>query len=226
MKNQIFPIIAFIIGLLILLYPAISNSIIKINQEKAVIKYREQTSILTDEIKSELLESAREYNKKLLKKRYRYHFSDEDNAEYMNLLKINGYEMMGVLEIPKINVTLPIYHGTSENVLQAGIGHFKGTSLPVGGIGSHAVITGHSGIPSSVLLTDLNEIIAGDIFIIHILNETLFYKVDQITDFLPDAVKDNILIEPDKDYCTIITCTPYLINSRRLFVRGYRIKNL
>jgi len=170
-----------------------------------------------------LLEAAHEYNQTLRRKADRFTFTQEETAEYKTLLD-TGRGVMGILNIDKIGVKLPIYHGTDEGVLQAGLGHLQGSSLPVGGIGTHSLITGHRGLPSSKLLSNLDKMAEGDVFILHILSETLTYRVDQITVVEPDEVSA-LDIEPTKDHCTIVTCTPYGINSHRLLVRGQRIEN-
>jgi sortase A len=150
--------------------------------------------------------------------------TEDDLAEYMSLLNPLGLDAIGTLEIEVINVHLPIFHGTGEGVLQAGLGHLEGSSLPIGGQGTHAVITGHRGLPSSTLLTNIDRLVLGDTFKIHVLNEELTYKVDQILIVEPTDTTA-LAIFPDADYCTLVTCTPYGINTHRLLVRGHRVAN-
>ena len=142
--------------------------------------------------------------------------------KYDNLLNISGTGVMGIVEIPKINVRLPIYHGTDETVLKSGAGHIKGTSLPTGGEGTHCVISGHRGLPSAELFTHLDKMKVGDRFHMHVLNHDMEYQVDQILEVEPTEA-DAIYIENGKDYVTLVTCTPYGINSHRLLIRGVRI---
>jgi len=152
--------------------------------------------------------------------------NEEEEAEYQSQLRIPSSDIIGVLEIPVINVKLPMYHDTNEGILQIGIGHYKGTSLPVGGAGTHTVVTGHRGVPSSELLTKLNKVDEGDVFMFHVLKQTVTYLVDRVEIVLPEVVRDYIGIEPDMDYATVITCHPYSVNSHRMLVRGHRIENI
>ena len=154
----------------------------------------------------------------------RYQMTDEERKEYESLLNVGGNGIMGYISIPDIDVELPIYHGTDNAVLTIGAGHLEGSSLPVGGTGTHAVITGHRGLPRAKLFTDLPKISEGSIFQITVLNKTLTYEVDQILTVLPDEV-ESLEIDPQQDYVTLVTCTPYGINSHRLLVRGHRIDN-
>lgn len=173
-----------------------------------------------------MLEEARAYNREMLGNIDLIDpFSQEDtklDARYESLLNVDGSGMMGYIRIPKIHIELPIYHGTSETVLQAGVGHFWGTSLPVGGESTHTVLTGHRGLPTKTLFTNMDKLKEGDIFYIKVLDETLAYEIDQIKTVLPEETK-GLSIEPGKDYATLVTCTPYAINTHRLLVRGHRI---
>lgn len=171
-----------------------------------------------------ILKKAEEYNEKLAKSLNAYDMSDEEIAEYKTMLDVTGTGMMGYIEIPSINVSLPIYHGTGEAVLQVAAGHLEWSSLPIGGANTHAVLSGHRGLPSSKLFTDLDKLKDGDLFIIRILNETLTYEVDQILIVEPEDISD-LIIESGEDYCTLFTCTPYGINTHRLLVRGHRVEN-
>ena len=150
--------------------------------------------------------------------------NDAQIKEYESILDINGSGIMGYIDIPKIHIMLPVYHGTADSVLQVAIGHLTGTSLPVGGEGSHCVVSGHRGLPSARLFTDLDKLVAGDTWTINVLDRTLTYEVDQIRVVEPTDLS-NLKIEQGKDYCTLVTCTPYGINTHRLLVRGHRIPN-
>jgi len=217
-------VLAFLAGLCVLLYPYVSSYLNSLRQSRVVSQYQRAVSNMSEEDFSAFLKAANAYNGELLKKGDRFKLSEEELEEYNTLLNITGSGVMGTLEIDKINVNLPIYHGTNEAVLQIGAGHFEGTSLPVGGPSTHTVITGHRGLPSSTLLTRLDRMEEGDTFILRILNMTLTYEVDRILVVEPDDVSA-LGIEPDMDYCTLVTCTPYGINSHRMLVRGHRVTN-
>lgn len=172
-----------------------------------------------------MMEDAETYNSRLLeKKENRYRLTEAEEEEYNFLLDVTGTGIMGYVEIPKLKMSLPIYHGTEDTVLQIAVGHLEESSLPVGGSGTHCVLTGHRGLPSAKLFSNLDEMEEGDTFSIHVLDRTLTYQVDQIRIVEPREVED-LEIEEGKDYCTLLTCTPYGINSHRLLVRGYRIAN-
>ena len=218
-------IVIFIVGLSVLLYPTVSAYINSLSQTRAVAVYYENIVDLDETEFEEMLEAAHAYNKRLLKKKDRYDITEADHAEYLSLLNPKNKGVMGVLEIGIINVKLPIYHGTNESVLQVGIGHLEGSSLPVGGEGTHSIITGHRGLPSSTLLTHLDKMKIGDTFKMTILNQVLTYEVDQIITVWPHET-EALSIELGKDYCTLLTCTPYSINTHRIFVRGHRIPNI
>jgi len=211
------------ITLSVLLYPTVSDYINSRSQSRIVAHYYDDVANLDERKKQEMLDAAHEYNKKLLNRPDRFRFTDEETSEYRKMLDI-GRGVMGILAIDKIGVVLPVYHGTDEGVLQIGIGHLQGSSLPVGGIGTHSVITGHRGLPSSKLLSDLDKMTEGDTFTLYVLDETLTYKVDHIQTVKPNEVK-LLDIDQDMDYCTLITCTPYGVNSHRMLVRGHRIEN-
>ena len=179
---------------------------------------------MDDDKYDELFEAAYTYNQSLITKKDIYAMTDEERAEYESLLNVSGNGIIGYIEIPIIGCSLPTYHGTDEVVLQIAIGHIEGTSLPVGGEGCHSVLSGHRGLPSAKLFTDLDRHTFGDTFIIQVLNQTYTYEVDQILIVLPYEM-DSLAIDPAKDYCTLVTCTPYGINSHRLLVRGHRIEN-
>ena len=213
-----------LIDLSVLLYPSLSAYVNARSQSRAVAHYFDDVAGMDDTDIQAILEAAREYNRDLLRMANRFNYTQADTARYKALLN-TGRGVMGVLAIDKINVKLPIYHGTDEDVLQVGLGHLQGTSLPVGGTGTHAFITGHRGLPSSTLLTELDKLAEGDTFALYIMGETLTYRVDNIQTVLPEEVS-SLDIDPDMDYCTLVTCTPYGVNSHRLLVRGYRIENL
>ena len=217
-------IVVFLAGLSVLLYPYIADYFNSIRQSRAVSSYHRAVSQLTEEDFTELFAAAHAYNDALRAKANRFMPEEEDTAEYIKLLNFEaGGGIIGTLEIEVINVMLPIYHGTSEAVLQIGAGHLEGSSLPVGGLGTHAAVTAHRGLPSSTLLTNLDRVVIGDVFALHILNETLWYQVDQIVTVEPDDFSE-LTISPDMDYCTVFTCTPYGINSHRMLARGFRVE--
>lgn len=224
--GDIFRILVLIIALSVLLYPTVSNYLYEKNGARVISSYDENAVRLSESEKKEMLEAARKYNGELLGNLELLDpfspLKKEVDARYQSLLSTNEAGMMGYIRIPKIDVELPIYHGTEETVLQSGVGHFEGTSLPVGGESTHAVLTGHRGLPSKLLFTDMDELVEGDIFYIKILGETLAYQVDQILTVLPEDTKA-LTIAPGKDYATLVTCTPYAVNTHRLLVRGMRI---
>ncbi|HHU84227.1 MAG TPA: class C sortase [Clostridiales bacterium] len=217
-------ILIFLAGLSLLLYPSISDYWNSFHQSRAIATYSEEVADIVDDNYEELLADANAYNHKLLDKSNRYNLSDEELAEYKELLNVTGNGMMGYIEIPSIQCNLPIYHGIDDSVLQIAAGHIEGTSLPVGGESTHCVISGHRGLPSAKLFTDLDKMVVGDDFIIRVLDEVLTYEVDQIRIVLPSEM-DDLKIEKKKDYFTLVTCTPYGINTHRLLVRGHRIEN-
>ena len=215
-------ILFILIGVSVLLYPIISDYFNSISQSRAVAQYFDDVTDMDDSKKQEFLDAAREYNKRLLSRPDRFHFSEADYEEYNRQLD-TGNSTIGVLTIEKIDVNLPIYLGTNEGVLQVGVGHMEGTSLPVGGIGTHAFLTGHRGLPSSTLLSDLDQMAIDDTFMVYVMGEILTYQVDDITTVLPEEVQ-SVALDPDKDQCTLLTCTPYGVNTHRLLVRGQRIE--
>lgn len=206
----------FLIGLAILLYPMLSNMINTMRNADRIADYENFVSEIAEADYSEYFDAADEYNQKLAG-----NLISKGDKSYNKILNIGASGMMGYLEIPKIKVRLPIYHGVDEKVLQVGIGHIEGTSLPVGGESTHAALSGHRGLPSATLLTNLNRLDLGDEFYIYILDKILAYRVDNIQVVLPSEM-DSLAIEDGKDYVTLVTCTPYGINSHRLLVRGER----
>jgi len=225
----VFMILIFLTGFGIMLYPIISNAYVEYKQKNLINEYEEVVKNIDDDTKNKEIEHARDYNKLLIgtaivtdpfdpeaQKRL------EESSDYFNILNLDEKGVMGYIVIPKINVNLPIYHGTSEEVLQKGVGHLQNTSLPVGGESTHAVLSGHTGLSSAKLFTDLDKLEEGNIFYIKTLGETFAYEVDQIKVVEPHETSD-LLIESDKDYVTLVTCTPYSINTHRLLVRGTRV---
>jgi sortase A len=209
----------------LLLYPFISNAWNSFCQSKEISSYEEKSESLDDTIREQMWRDATEYNKGLIGNDIRYELSEEDQAEYESLLDITGDGLMGYVEVPTAGCYMPIYHGTEEPVLQDAAGHLSGSSLPVGGESTHCVLVGHRGLPGVKLFTDLDEVVEGDIFTIHVLNQTLTYEVDEIQVVLPEEV-EALEIEDGEDKCTLVTCTPYGVNTHRLLVTGHRIPNL
>lgn len=222
--STILLLLVFFIGLSVLLYPTISNYWNSRTQTQAITNYESLCQTMTVKDYTEEFTKAEEYNEKIRHISY----------PLMNYAQVKGYDtllnpsetgMMGYLSIPRINVELPIYHGTSDSVLGFAAGHVKGTSLPIGGKSTHAVLSGHRGLPSARLFTDLNELEVGDQFTITILDRVLTYEVDQISIVYPDEV-DGLRVIDGKDYCTLVTCTPYGINTHRILVRGKRVDTI
>lgn len=224
-KSTIIMVLALVVGLSLLLYPTLSNWWNSFRQSRVVSSYVGEVASLDDETYERLLSEANSYNETLIGKSNRFSvFTEREHTRYENALKINDLGVMGYVSVPKIDVTLPIYHGTDDAILQHSIGHLEGSSLPVGGESTHCVLSGHRGLPSARLFTDLDKMEVGDTFVLNILDETLTYEVDQIRIVLPEEVEE-LEIAEGKDYCTLLTCTPYGINSHRMFVRGHRVGN-
>lgn len=217
-------ILVFLIGLSLLLYPSLSNYWNSFHASRAVASYSEEVANLDEEEYRKMLEAAKEYNRTLLGRGNRYTLSEEQKKEYNDLLNVGGIGIMGYIEIESLGVSLPIYHGTDDAVLQIGVGHLDWTSLPVGGEGTHCVISGHRGLPSAKLFTNLDKMSVGDTFVLRVLDEVLTYEVDQILIVEPYDT-EALQIEQGKDLCTLVTCTPYGINTHRLLVRGHRVEN-
>lgn len=215
-------VLLFLTGLVLLLYPTVSNYLNSQNASRVILDYTRQVEELDHEVYDRLREEARAYNRTLPDNKLRFAPTEEELAEYAALLDVTGSGVMGYLEISKLGVSLPIYHGTDEAVLQIALGHIEGSSLPVGGAGTHSVISGHRGLPSARLLTDLDQMAEGDLFSLRVLDETLTYEVDQILTVLPDEMEALEILEGE-DLCTLVTCTPYGVNSHRLLVRGHRV---
>ena len=217
-------ILILLAGLSLLLYPTVSDYWNSFHQSRAIASYAEQVAEIDSDTYEQLWADAQAYNRSLIGKVGRYDMTDEERAKYESLLDVSGNGIIGYIEIPTIKCSLPIYHGTDEAILQIAVGHIERTSLPVGGSGTHCVLSGHRGLPSARLFTDLDKMVVGDTFMMRVLDETLTYEVDQIRIVLPNEM-DDLEIEEGKDYCTLVTCTPYGINSHRLLVRGHRIEN-
>lgn len=217
----------FGIAIALTMYPFISNWLFENKTDSVADAVEQAAQEMDDSEQQAALQAAREYNQVLanghvtLTDPFEEDVTDEDLAEYESLLNLMDDGVMGTVEIPVIDVSLPIYHGTSESVLQKGVGHLHGTSLPVGGESTHTVLTGHTGLSKAKLFTDLTEMEEGDIFFLHVMGENLAYEVDQIKVVLPSEL-DDLKIVPGEDYCTLVTCTPYGVNSHRLLVRGVR----
>lgn len=227
MKNRLYTIIlilVFLTGLSLLLYPTVSDWWNSYHQSLAIVDYEHSVKGLDDKTYKKILSEAKKYNKSLLDRGNRFELSKEETEAYDRLLDPLGTGMMGYVEIPEIQVSLPVYHGTSNAVLSMAVGHIAGSSLPVGGKSSHCVLSGHRGLPSAKIFSNLDKLVEGDIFSLHILDEVLTYEVDQIRIVEPKEI-NSLTIEKGKDYCTLVTCTPYGINTHRLLVRGHRIKN-
>ena len=218
-------VLLFVIGLSLLLYPALSDYWNSLHQSAAISDYAENVADLSKENYDELWTAAKSYNASLVPRFNAFLLTDEQKEQYDSLLNVSGLGIMGYIEIPEINCSLPIYHGTDESVLQIAVGHISWSSLPTGGESTHCVLSGHRGLPSAKLFTNLDKLTEGSTFMLRVLDEVLTYEVDQILTVLPDEV-DALQIVEGEDLCTLVTCTPYGINSHRLLVRGHRIENV
>lgn len=225
MLSTIFLILVLIVGLSLLLYPSFSEWYNARFQARAISNYSEQIAQIDDDKYAALWERARAYNTSLLERRNEFILTEEQKELYDNQLSFDDSGIMGYVEIPCIDVKLSVYHSTDDAILQVAVGHLEWTSLPTGGESTHCVLSGHRGLPSARLFTDLDKLVVGDYFMLHILDETLTYEVDQILIVEPEDTS-NLLIEEGKDLCTLFTCTPYGINTHRLLVRGHRIDNI
>ncbi len=220
--STILLILVFLTGLSLLLYPTVANYVNTRTQSRIVDTYTGQVINLEEELYKQILADAHDYNTQLLTKRSLYSMTQENLEDYHSQLNPAGNGLMGTIQIPRIDVELPIYHTVEESVLHVGVGHIEWSSLPVGGESTHAVLSGHRGLPSAKLFSDLDQMQLGDTFSIQILEETLTYEVDQILVVNPEDV-DELTILEGQDLCTLVTCTPYGINSHRLLVRGHRV---
>ena len=227
MKKHISTILltaVLLIGLSLLLYPTFSDWWNSFRQSRVIDSYTQSVAALSAETYDTLWSAAREYNDSLLTRQNSFLLSPQQQEAYETLLNTEGNGIMGYVQIPSIGVTLPVYHGTGDGVLQVAAGHLEWTSLPVGGESSHCVISGHRGLPSARLFTDLDKLETGDLFVLHVLGQALSYQVDQVCVVEPFETEE-LLIREGEDLCTLVTCTPYGINSHRLLVRGCRVEN-
>ena len=220
--STIILILIFLVGLSVMLYPSVSDAVNRKHQSRAVADYSEKVEQLSDADYQTYFDAADAYNRHLNTTPKSFYKPDLVSG-YAQTLDISGTGIMGYITIPKISVKLPIYHGTDEGVLQVAAGHLEGSSLPVGGAGTHAVISAHRGLPSAKLFTDLDELEVGDRFTITVLDRVLTYEVDQISIVLPTET-DQLLPTEGMDYVTLMTCTPYGVNTHRLLVRGKRVE--
>lgn len=216
-------IVIFLVGLSLMLYPTVSDYVNSLHQSRAIASYSDAVQELDDNEYEKLLKQAHKYNSSM-KYSGPSTLSGDEYDEYYSNLNVSGNGIMGYIEIPKIKCSLPIYHGTDESVLQIAIGHIEGTSLPVGGKGTHCVLSGHRGLPSAKLFSNLDEMEVGDKFVIRVLDETLTYEVESINTVLPYEIS-SLTVREDSDLCTLVTCTPYGINTHRLLVTGHRTEN-
>lgn len=219
-----FLVLLLLAGVSLLLYPSLSDYWNSMHQTRAIASYAETVSQLDTAQYDEMWKAAQNYNRSLAQRETAFALTDEQKAAYESLLDVSGLGVMGYIEIPEIDCSLPIYHGTEESVLQVAVGHLEWSSLPVGGEGTHCVLSGHRGLPSAKLFTNLDKLAVGDTFLLRVLDEVLTYEVDQILIVEPEQV-DALGIVPGEDYCTLVTCTPYGINTHRLLVRGHRVEN-
>ena len=217
-------VLIFLLGLSLLLYPSVSDYWNSKHQTRAIAVYSEEVSGLDPDQYQALWAAAAAYNASLRERDNAYLLTEEQKAAYEQLLNVSGLGIMGYIEIPSIDCSLPIYHGTEESVLQIAIGHLEWSSLPVGGESTHCVLSGHRGLPSAKLFTNLDKLQEVDVFMLRVLDEVLTYEVDQILIVEPQEIAA-LQIAEGEDYCTLVTCTPYGINTHRLLVRGHRIEN-
>lgn len=222
--TTVFLVLLLLAGVSLLLYPSLSDYWNSMHQTRAIASYAETVSQLDTAQYDEMWKAAQDYNRSLAQRETAFALTDEQKAAYESLLDVSGLGVMGYIEIPEIDCSLPIYHGTEESVLQVAAGHLEWSSLPVGGEGTHCVLSGHRGLPSAKLFTNLDKLAVGDTFLLRVLDEVLTYEVDQILIVEPEQV-DALGIVPGEDYCTLVTCTPYGINTHRLLVRGHRVEN-
>ncbi|MBQ8986757.1 MAG: class C sortase [Lachnospiraceae bacterium] len=222
--GNIILVLILLVGVGLLVYPTFSDWWNSFHQTRAIAGYTAQVANMDKEDFDRMWAEAEAFNEYLKQKPGRFMLTDEEIDRYNSILDVTGTGIMGYIDIPSIKVSLPIYHGTDEAVLQIAIGHITGTSFPIGGEGTHCAVSGHRGLPSAKLFTDIDQLQAGDKFLLQILDRTLTYEVDQIRIVLPQELQD-LEIDPYQDFCTLITCTPYGVNTHRLLVRGHRVDN-
>lgn len=223
-KSTIALLAALAVGIVLMLYPGVSDWWNSFNQSHAIVGYETAAASMGEDEAEEMLARARAYNEDLLGFANRYNPTEREHQRYLDTLNVTEGGIMCYVEIPSIRVSLPVYHGVDSSVLQVAIGHIEGTSLPVGGPSTHAVISGHRGLPSAELFSNIDQLREGDTFMLQTLGETLTYEVDQIRIVEPDEL-DDIEIVDGQDLCTLVTCTPYGVNTHRLLVRGHRVAN-
>ena len=224
-KITILLILAMMAGTALIAYPTFADWWNSFHQSRAVASYVQTVQKIDTAEYDRIVRDAQEYNRKLSETGIIQRLLDDQKEEYDRQLKVEGTDIMGYIDIDKVKIHLPIYHGTDEAVLQVAIGHLEDTSLPIGGPGSHCVLSGHRGLPSAKLFTDIDRLVEGDIFVLTVLNHVATYEVDQILTVLPNEM-ESLAITPGQDYCTLVTCTPYGVNTHRLLIRGHRIPNI
>ena len=217
-------VLVFFVGLSVLLYPTVSDYWNSLHQSRAIATYSDAVEEMDTSDYERMWAEADAYNEELYESGHGLGLAEDEKKEYDSILDVSGTGIMSYIEIPSIKCSLPIYHGTDEAVLQIAVGHIEGSSLPVGGVNTHCVLSGHRGLPSAKLFSDLDKLEEGDLFMIRTLNQTLTYEVDQIRIVLPEEIDDLEIVEGE-DLCTLVTCTPYGINTHRLLVRGHRVAN-
>ena len=213
-----------LLGASLLLYPTVSDYWNSLRQSRAIASYVDDINNMDEEKYQKILKDAEEYNKRLAATPHSLILDKEQREDYNKQLDVSGNGIMGYIDIPDISCHLPIYHGVGDDVLQVAVGHMDGSSLPIGGKSTHAVLSGHRGLPSAKLFTDIDKLAAGDVFIITVLNEVFTYEIYDIVTVLPHEV-EGLKIEAGKDLCTLVTCTPYGVNSHRLLLKGRRTEN-
>ena len=224
-KTTILLVLAMIVGTALIAYPTFANWWNNIHQSRAVAAYVQSVEKMNTEDYDQVIREAEEYNRRLTETGVLWTMTDDERAEYQRQLKIESTDIMGYIDIEKAKIHLPVYHGTEDSILQVAIGHIEGTSLPVGGKGTHCVVSGHRGLPSAKLFTDIDKLVEGDVFTLTVLDHVAAYEVDQILTVQPTDVSA-LRIDPEQDYCSLVTCTPYGVNTHRLIVRGRRIPNV
>ena len=224
-RSNVILVLILMIGLSLILYPSVSDYWNSFRSSRAIVSYNDAVSNMDREAYQAILDSAVAYNARIAESGILWDLTPEQSAAYAKELSLDSSGIMGYIEIPRIDVSLPIYHGTAESVLQVAVGHIEGSSLPVGGKSTRCILSGHRGLPSARLFTDLDKLAVGDTFILRTLDEVLTYEVDQISIVQPYDLS-NLLIEPGRDLCTLVTCTPYGVNSHRLLVQGHRVANV
>lgn len=217
-------LLLLLLGLSLLLYPTFSDYWNSMHQTRAIATYAENVADLDSDKYEHIWNDAKAYNQRISQRENVYAMSDEETEDYHRQLNLTGDGIMGYIEIPGIHVTLPLHHTVEESILQVAVGHIEWTSLPTGGEGNHTVFSGHRGLPSARLFSDLDQLNPGDLFMLRILDELMTYEVDQILVVEPHEV-EALQVQEGKDLCTLVTCTPYGVNSHRLLVRGHRVEN-